>query len=78
MVHEIQRGAAAGRSGSVGRRQVLWVYGLHSNDPDEYVKKPMNQCSGEEILKEMLYWFGAGQRLDRTFRPASDQAVRTA
>ena len=41
---------------------MLWVYGLHSNDPGEYVKKPMNQCSGEEILKEMLYWFGAGQR----------------
>lgn len=42
---------------------MLWVYGLHSNDPDEYVKKPMNQCSGEEILKEMLYWFGAGAKI---------------
>lgn len=44
--------------------QVLWVYGLHSNNPGEYVKKPMTQCSGEEILKELLYWYGLEDKYD--------------
>lgn len=38
--------------------QVLWFYGLHSNEIGEYVKKPMTECSGEEILRELLYFFG--------------------
>lgn len=37
---------------------VFWFYGLHANEKGEYVKKPMIECSGEEILKELLYWFG--------------------
>lgn len=38
--------------------QVLWLYGLHSNNKGAYVKKPMTECSGEEILKELLYFCG--------------------
>lgn len=37
---------------------VFWFYGLHANEIGEYVKKPMIDCSGEEILQELLYWFG--------------------
>lgn len=37
---------------------VLWFYGLHSNEVGEYVKKPMTECTGEEILKEFCYWIG--------------------
>lgn len=37
---------------------VLWLYGLHSDEPGAYVKKPMTDCTGEEILQEVLYWFG--------------------
>lgn len=38
--------------------QVLWLYGLHANNKGAYVKKPMIECSGEEILKELLYFCG--------------------
>lgn len=37
---------------------VIWFYGLHANEIGEYVKKPMIDCSGEEILKEFCYWCG--------------------
>ena len=35
--------------------QVLWGYGLHGNEIGDYLKKPMTQCTGEEILQELLY-----------------------
>lgn len=38
--------------------QVLWGYGLHANEVGTYVKKPMTECTGEEILKEFLYYCG--------------------
>ncbi|MGN0149110.1 MAG: oleate hydratase, partial [Clostridia bacterium] len=44
--------------------QVLFIYGLHSNEMGAYVKKPMNQCGGEEILKEFLYWCGLENQYD--------------
>jgi len=44
--------------------QVLWFYGLHSNEKGEYVKKPMNECTGEETLKEFLYWCGLEEKFD--------------
>ena len=44
--------------------QVLWFYGLHSNNKGEYIKKPMNECNGEEILKEFLYWCGLEDKMD--------------
>jgi len=37
---------------------VLWFYGLNAPAVGEYVKKPMTECSGEEILKEFLYFCG--------------------
>lgn len=37
---------------------VLWFYGLNPTNVGEYVKKPMTECSGEEILKEFLYFCG--------------------
>ncbi len=44
--------------------QVLWFYGLHSNEKGAYVKKPMNECTGEETLKEFLYWCGLEDKFD--------------
>jgi len=35
--------------------QVFWGYGLHGDESGNYIKKPMRECSGEEILKELLY-----------------------
>ncbi len=35
--------------------QVFWGYGLHGNEVGNYIKKPMTDCTGEEILQELLY-----------------------
>ncbi len=37
---------------------VVWVYGLFVDTPGDYVKKPMQECSGEEISQEWLYHLG--------------------
>lgn len=33
---------------------VMWIYGLLSNQVGNYVKKPIEQCTGEEIAQELL------------------------
>ena len=35
--------------------QVLWGYGLHGNEVGDFIKKPMTECTGAEILQELLY-----------------------
>lgn len=37
---------------------VVWVYGLFTDVPGDYVKKPMRECTGEEITMEWLYHMG--------------------
>lgn len=37
---------------------VVWVYGLFSEIPGNYVKKPMRECTGLEITEEWLYHMG--------------------
>lgn len=37
---------------------VIWVYGLLVEKPGDYVKKPMQDCTGEEITQEWLYHMG--------------------
>lgn len=37
---------------------VVWFYGLFTDRPGDYVKKPMRDCTGEEITKEWLYHLG--------------------
>ncbi|MBN7771764.1 oleate hydratase [Clostridium aminobutyricum] len=37
---------------------IVWVYGLFSDVPGDYVKKPMRDCTGEEITQEWLYHIG--------------------
>lgn len=44
--------------------QVLWLYGLHANNTGACVNKPMTECSGEEILKELLYFCGLSDKYD--------------
>ncbi len=36
----------------------VWVYGLFSDCPGDYVKKPMRECTGKEICQEWLYHIG--------------------
>ena len=37
---------------------VGWLYGLFSDTPGNYVKKPMRDCTGKEICMEWLYHLG--------------------
>ena len=42
----------------------MWFYGLHANNCGTYVKTPMTQCSGEEIMREFLYYCGLEDKID--------------
>lgn len=37
---------------------VGWIYGLFTDRPGNYVKKPMRECTGKEICEEWLYHLG--------------------
>ena len=37
---------------------VGWIYGLFSDKPGNYIKKPMRDCTGKEICMEWLYHLG--------------------
>ena len=36
----------------------VWVYGLFTDVPGDFVKKPMRECTGREITEEWLYHIG--------------------
>ncbi|MCT4419258.1 oleate hydratase [Leuconostoc falkenbergense] len=36
----------------------VWIYGLYSDVPGNYVKKTIVDCSGDEITQELLYHLG--------------------
>lgn len=38
--------------------EVFWGYALHPEKPGDYIKKPMIECTGEEIFKELCYQLG--------------------
>ncbi|MFT9014453.1 MAG: oleate hydratase [Acetobacter sp.] len=44
-------------------QMVVWLYGLFSDVPGDYVKKPMQDCTGEEITREWLYHMGVPDAL---------------
>ena len=37
---------------------LVWLYGLSTNKEGNFVKKPMKECTGEEICREWLYHIG--------------------
>ncbi|PFG34507.1 oleate hydratase [Sanguibacter antarcticus] len=37
---------------------VVWVYSLFVDRPGDYIKKPMQECTGEEITAEWLFHMG--------------------
>ncbi len=37
---------------------LVWVYALFTDVPGDYIKKPMRDCTGEEICEEWLYHIG--------------------
>ncbi|MDO4284489.1 MAG: oleate hydratase [Eubacteriales bacterium] len=36
----------------------VWVYGLFTDRPGDFIKKPMRECTGMEITEEWLYHMG--------------------
>lgn len=42
-------------AGQPDNAEVLWGYGLHGNQVGDLVRKRMLDCTGEEILKELLF-----------------------
>jgi oleate hydratase len=42
---------------------VVWVYGLFTDKPGNYIKKPMRECTGREICMEWLYHMGVPEAL---------------
>jgi len=41
---------------------VGWIYGLFSDKKGNYVKKTMQECTGEEITQELLYHMGVPEK----------------
>lgn len=37
---------------------IVWVYGLFTDVPGDYIKKAMRDCTGKELTKEWLYHIG--------------------
>ena len=37
---------------------LIWLYSLNTNKRGNYIKKPMRECTGEEICEEWLYHIG--------------------
>lgn len=37
---------------------LVWLYALHTDTEDNYIKKAMRDCTGEEICQEWLYHIG--------------------
>lgn len=41
-----------------GTELIVWVYGLFSDKPGNYVKKKITECTGIELCEEWLYYIG--------------------
>ena len=41
-----------------GDQLVVWIYGLFTDVPGDFIKKPMKECTGYEITQEWLYHLG--------------------
>jgi oleate hydratase len=52
---------------------VWWGYGLLPEKEGNFYQKPMNQCTGEEILRELLQHLGMKKE-----QPMTEQIVRTS
>ncbi len=49
---------------------VYWGYGLYPNKIGDYVKKPMRECTGKEILTELVYQYHFEEHLDEIIAEA--------
>ena len=37
---------------------LVWIYGLFTDKPGNFIRKPMRECTGQEICEEWLYHLG--------------------
>ncbi|HLY51269.1 MAG TPA: oleate hydratase [Solirubrobacteraceae bacterium] len=44
---------------------VFWGYGLRGNNVGDYVRKPMVDCTGNEVIREFLYHLGLQDTADQ-------------
>jgi len=51
--------------------QILWGYGMHSNTPGNFVKKPLPECSGAEILFELIHHLKFEHKLNEIMQGAT-------
>lgn len=56
-----------------GGQLCVWVYGLYTDRPGDFIKKPMRECTGMEITQEWLYHIGVPEELIRDM--AANSAV---
>lgn len=54
---------------------VGWIYGLFSDKPGNYIKKPMRECTGKEICMEWLYHLGVPESEIETLAENSANTV---
>ena len=40
------------------KQTVIWMYGLYPERPGNFIRKPMLECSGEEVTAEWMYHIG--------------------
>ncbi|WP_313265268.1 oleate hydratase [Enterococcus sp.] len=57
------------------QQTITWVYGLLSNTPGNYIKRPIEQCSGQEIVQELLYHLGVPEAEIQRISKESSVAV---
>jgi oleate hydratase len=50
---------------------VFWAYGQCSDVPGDFVRKPMQECTGAEMLAELLYHCGLKDKMDRILAHSS-------
>jgi oleate hydratase len=49
-------------------QSVVWVFGLFGDVPGNFVKKPMKECRGAEIVEEWLYHMGVPEAESKCWR----------
>lgn len=57
------------------QQTVTWVYGLLSNTPGNYIKKPIEECSGKEIVQELMYHLGVPEEDIQRFSENSCKVI---
>ncbi len=53
----------------------LWGYGLFIDEQGNYIQKPMAQCTGREILTELIHHLGFEDILDEVLETADVSTV---